>query len=75
MSNRLVRPEPLRARHLAGPGGPVPRGLRSPKGRPNPVPPNCTVPYKPSRELDAKGVQLDAAGCSTTYLSAHNEDT
>ena len=55
------RPVPRRDRHLAGSGGPIPRGLRSPKGRPNPVPPMFTVPYKPSRGLNVKGVHKDVS--------------
>ncbi|KAF3583352.1 hypothetical protein F2Q69_00029606 [Brassica cretica] len=53
--------------------GPGPRGLRSPKGRPNPAPPKCTVPYRSSRGLDAKECTkrlLDAACCSRTLQTA-----
>ena len=36
-------------------------GLRSPKGRSNPVPPMSTVLYKPSRGLNVKGVHKDVS--------------
>ncbi|KAF3502291.1 hypothetical protein F2Q69_00044695 [Brassica cretica] len=59
MSNTLVCPVPQRARLFAGHGGSGLHRLRPPKDRFNPALPKCTVPYRPFRGLDTKGVHHD----------------
>ncbi|KAF2561175.1 hypothetical protein F2Q70_00016943 [Brassica cretica] len=72
-STQLLNKERVRARLHAGYGESGPRGLRSPKGRPNLAPPNAqSLTGRPEGQtlMECIRMLLDAAGCFRMLLDA-----